>query len=139
MWEVIPCLLITALALMIQMHIVGKLSETVICANKEGQATLAGQFKAVTSSAILPNPVGSHTYRIQVKRGTLKLNHHSYKEGGMHYSLLLGFGSEKYQDLDGAGIYTYKLNIEENDGKADKIELINMSLWEDVEFVYTIE
>mgnify|MGYP001063307376 CR=1 FL=1 len=108
------------------------------CTEKSGHFVLTGQLKNGISTAFLPNPRGEHKYIINSK-GALRLNHHSFNPDGGTWSLPPGHGEREHFDIRYEGLYTYIINIRESYDKLDRLELVNPSLWEDVEFSYRID
>lgn len=118
--------------------IIRKSFSVIRCTEKSGSFVLAGQFKNGISSAFLPNPRGQHKYIINSK-GPLRLNHHSFNPDGGTWSLPPGHGEQEYFNIRCEGIYTYIINIGESYDKLDRLELVNPSLWEEVEFSYRVD
>lgn len=130
--------ILTFLAIQINFMIFNKTAAAIRLTDREGSGTLAGKMKRGPSSALLPNPKGSHRYCIILKSGELQLNHHISNPDGNNWSYISGKGEGDLFYLDGEGTYTYLFKIGESD-RIENIELTNTNLWDKTEFYYTID
>jgi len=99
---------------------------------------LVGQLKIGKSHVELPNSKGKNIYVITVKSGTVRLNHISYNPDGHTWSTPPGNGEKQHIDIS-EGTHTFHIFVGEQYGKNNKIQLVNPSLFENVEVTYLVE
>lgn len=107
--------------------------------NLKGSVVLAGQLNHGPSSAQLPNPLGTHIYRITVNGGKLRLNHHTFNPDGGTWTLPPDNGEDEYFDISDGALRIFKITIGESYEHTDQVEIVNPSLRENVQFSYEID
>lgn len=100
--------------------------------------TLVGQLSIGKSRIELPTEKGINRYVITVKGGEVRLNHSSYNPDGHTWSTPPGNGEMQHIDLN-EGTHTLDIFVSEHYGKKNKIELVNGSPFDNVEFICSAE
>lgn len=115
-----------------------KFLKVILCKENSGTHELSGQFKLGSSSALLPNPIGTNQYRITVNKGQLRLNHSIYNPDGGTWTLPPMDGKQGYYDLTGNGTYTFMIHIDQHYGEKDVLSLVNTGFHDKAEFSYCV-
>ena len=99
---------------------------------------LVGQLNRGKASVELPTQKGINKYIITVTGGEIRLNHSSYNPDGHTWLTPPGNGQQHHIDL-GESTHTLDIFVGEHYGKKNKIELVNISLFNNVEVIYSVE
>lgn len=103
-----------------------------------GTCVLAGQLNRGISSAVLPSPLGQHTYTIS-SNGELRLNHHQYNPDGGTWSLPPVAGEHEHYTIDPNTVNSFKISIGSSFGNIDRIEVVNPTNNKTIKFSYQID
>lgn len=104
--------------------------------DNEGKISLDGQIHMRTWCAEMPRIKGRCRYDITVITGTIQLNHAAYDpHEGTWFNPLPGGKQPNYLMCAGNN-YSIQVEIAENAGKLDYIEIVNCGILKKAEFYY---
>lgn len=86
----------------------------------------------------LPNYKGRNIYKIEVKGGRVRLNNSSYNPDGNTWSAPPGNNQIHHINID-EGSYWFEIFVGVYYGKANKIKLVNVNFFKNVQVEYYVE
>jgi hypothetical protein len=137
--EIFIILICTLIILLLIILIFRRLFKEYILNDQTGSCVLSGQLKCGFSSALLPNPLGRHTYTIKVTGGQLRLNHHTYNPDGGTWTIRPAVGEQEFLNLNDNSDNIIAITVRESFGYPDKIEIVNLSFWHDTKLSYKMD
>ena len=99
---------------------------------------LKGQLRRGFHYAILPSRLGMCKYSIEVKNGSLRLNHTAFNPDGGTWSCYPQNRQRAHYDLLQGQTYEITVTVGTTFGKLDKIDIVNKSMTKNAEFTYNV-
>lgn len=99
---------------------------------------LVGQLKSGKSIIELTSFKGINIYEITIKYGKVRLSHNSYNPDGHTWSFPPGNKQRQHIDLE-EGTHSIEIFVGEYYGKVNKVKLVNVSLFNNVQVEYSVK